>query len=118
MKKEEKKYYLDLLEKEKEKILKNLSYAREVIEKGEKGVPTHIADYGTDEFEKDLEVGLSNSERKILVEIDLAIKKIKEGTYGKCDNCKQPISKERLKALPYARFCIKCQTEREKSGKK
>jgi RNA polymerase-binding protein DksA len=114
MKKEEKKYFLNLLEREKEKIFKNLSYAREVIEKGERGIPTHIADYGTDEFEKDLEVGLSNSESKLLNEINIAIKKIKDGTYGKCEHCGQLISKERLKAIPYARYCIKCQTEREK----
>ncbi|MGC9031700.1 MAG: TraR/DksA family transcriptional regulator [Minisyncoccia bacterium] len=77
-----------------------------------------MADYGTDEFEKDLEVGLSNSESKLLEEINTAIKKIQNGTYGKCDKCGQPISKERLKAIPYARYCIKCQTEREKSEMK
>jgi RNA polymerase-binding protein DksA len=117
MKKEEKEYFLKLLEKEKEKISKNLIYSREVIEEGVKGVPTHIADYGTDEFKKDLEVDLSNSESKILQAIDLAIKKIKEGNYGICEGCGKQISKERLKAIPYAKFCIKCQTEREKSGK-
>ncbi|MGC8977641.1 MAG: TraR/DksA family transcriptional regulator [Candidatus Ratteibacteria bacterium] len=117
MKKEQMEYFLKLLEKEKEKIFRNLSYAREVIERGEKGVPTHIADYGTDEFEKDLEVGLSDSESKILQAIDIAIKKIKDGNYGICENCGKPIAKERLKAIPYARFCIKCQTEKEKSGK-
>jgi len=118
MKKEEKEYFLKLLEKEKEKITRNLTYAREVIERGEKGVPTHIADYGTDEFEKDLEVGLSNSESQILQAVDIAIKKIKEGNYGICEGCGKQIPKERLKAIPYARFCIKCQTEREKGGKK
>jgi len=117
MNKKEKDFFVRLLEKEKERVFKNISYAREVIEKGEKGVPTHIADYGTDEFEKDLEVGLSNSESKILEEINIALKKIQEGKYGICERCKKPISKERLKALPYARFCIKCQTEREKSEK-
>lgn len=118
MKEKEKKYFLNLLEKEKEKIFKNLSYAREVIEKGEKGVPTHIADHGTDEFEKDLEVGLSNSESKLLEAVSIAIEKIKKGTYGICESCGKQISKERLKVIPYAKYCIKCQTEREKSGKK
>ncbi|MCM8772951.1 MAG: TraR/DksA family transcriptional regulator [Candidatus Omnitrophica bacterium] len=117
MNKKEKEFFLKLLEKEKERVFKNLAHAREVIEKSEKGVPTHIADYGTDAFEKNLEVGLSNSESKILEAIDLAIKKIEEGTYGICEKCKKPISKERLKVLPYARFCIKCQTEKEKSEK-
>ncbi|MCS7180488.1 MAG: TraR/DksA C4-type zinc finger protein [bacterium] len=115
MKKEEKKYFLDLLEKEKEKIFKNLSYAKEVLERGEKGIPTHIADYGTDEFEKDLELELSSSESKILEAINNAIKKIKDGTYGICENCKKQISKERLKAIPYAKYCIKCQMEKEKT---
>lgn len=117
MNKKEKEFFLRLLEKERDRVAKNINYAREVIEKGEKGIPTHIADYGTDEFEKDLEVGISNSERKILQALEIAIKKIKEGTYGICEGCKKKIPKERLKAIPYARFCIKCQTEREKSEK-
>lgn len=115
MKKTEKEFFLKLLEKEKERIFRNLIHAREIIEKGEKGVPTHIADYGTDEFEKGLEVGISNSESKVIEAINEAIEKIKEGKYGICEACGRRISKERLKAVPYAKYCIKCQTQREKS---
>ncbi|MCM8760108.1 MAG: hypothetical protein NC832_00075 [Candidatus Omnitrophica bacterium] len=75
MNKKEKKYYLELLNREKERIFKNLGYLKEGIESGEKGIPTHIADYGTDEFEKDLDIELSDEERKILEKIELAVEK-------------------------------------------
>lgn len=116
MNKKEKKYYLDLLNKEKERIFKNLGYLKEGIGSGEKGIPTHIADYGTDEFEKGLDINLSDEERKILEKINLAIEKLKKNTYGICEACGKKIAAPRLKALPYARYCIRCQREKEKSG--
>jgi len=116
MNKKEKEYYMKLLQKEKERIFKTLGHLREAIEKTEKGIPTHIADYGTDEFEKDLDIGLSDSEARILEEIDIAVNKLEKGNYGICENCGKKISKIRLKAIPYARYCIKCQREKEKSG--
>ncbi len=116
MKKEEKKYYLRLLNKEKERIYGNLGYLKEDIGKGEKGIPTHIADHGTDEFEKGLDIDISDAERKILEKIDTAIEKIEKNKYGLCEGCGKKIPVSRLKALPYARFCIKCQNEKEKSG--
>lgn len=117
MDRKEKKYYLELLKKEKERIFKNLGYLKEGIGSGEKGIPTHIADYGTDEFEKGLDINLSDEERKILENIDIAIEKIeKNKNYGICEECNKKISTSRLKAIPYARYCIKCQREKEKGG--
>ncbi len=116
MNKKEKAYYLDLLNKEKERIFRNLGYLREGIGSGEKGIPTHIADHGTDEFEKGLGIDISDAERKILEKLDWAMEKVTKGKYGVCDGCGRNIPKYRLKALPYAEFCIKCQKEKEKSG--
>jgi DnaK suppressor protein len=116
MDKKEKKYYLELLNKEKERIFSNLGYLKEDIEKGEKGISTHIADHGTDEFEKGLDIDISDAEREILNKIDLAIEKLKKNRYGICERCGKKIPISRLKALPYAKYCIKCQNEREKTG--
>ncbi|MCX8082292.1 MAG: TraR/DksA family transcriptional regulator [bacterium] len=116
MNKKEKKYYIELLNREKERIFKNLGYLREGIESGEKGIPTHIADYGTDEFEKGLGIDISDEERKILENINLAIEKIEKNIYGICEKCGKKIAISRLKAIPYARYCIKCQREKEKGG--
>ena len=116
MDKKEKKYYLELLNKEKERIYKNLGYLKEGIGSAEGGIPTHIADYGTDEFEKGLGINLSDEERKILENINLAIEKIEKNRYGICERCNKKIGTSRLKVLPYARYCIKCQKEKEKGG--
>jgi len=116
MDRKEKKYYMDLLNREKERIFKNLGYLKEGIGSGEKGIPTHIADHGTDEFEKGLDIDVSDAERKILTKINGAIEKIEKNKYGICDECGKKIPKSRLKALPYAKCCIKCQREKEKSG--
>ena len=119
MDRKEKKQYLEMLNKEKERIFQNLGYLREGMGSGEKGIPTHIADHGTDEFEKGLDIDISDAERKILDKINAAIEKIEKigkNEYGLCDECSVKIPRTRLKALPYARYCIKCQREKEQSG--
>lgn len=114
----EKEYYLKILNREREKLLNNLGYLKEGIGNSEKGIPTHIGDIGTDEFVRDLDIDISYSEGEILREINEAIKKIENGKYGICENCGKNISKKRLKAIPYARYCIRCKQEMEKSEEK
>ena len=122
MTKKEKKPYLNLLLKEKERIFKTLGYLEEGTMGDKKkeggGVPTHIADLGTDVFERNLGIDLTNSEGKILCAINEAIEKCEKGKYGVCEDCKSKIPISRLRALPYAKFCIKCQKENEKIGEK
>jgi RNA polymerase-binding protein DksA len=71
-------------------------------------MPTHMADFGTDSYEIDNILGLMDSERKILIEIDEALDRIENGTYGICEINGEPIPKARLEAIPWARYCIKC----------
>jgi len=59
-------------------------------------------------------LGLASNERKLLYELDDVLKKIEEGTFGICEDCKNLIAKNRLKAIPHARLCVKCQEKREK----
>jgi DnaK suppressor protein len=56
----------------------------------------------------------SDNERKILNEINAALRKLKNGTYGKCEQCGIEIENKRLKAVPYSRYCIKCQIKNDK----
>jgi DnaK suppressor protein len=56
----------------------------------------------------------SDNERKILNEINAALRKLKNGTYGKCEQCGIEIENKRLKAIPYSRYCIKCQIKNDK----
>jgi len=68
-------------------------------------MPIHMADLGTDNYEVENTLGLMDSERKLIVEIDGALDRIENGTYGICEGTGQPIPKERLEAMPWARYC-------------
>jgi len=77
-------------------------------------MPIHMADLGTDSYEIDNIIGLVDSERKILVEVNDALSRIEDGTYGICEGRGEPIGKPRLKAIPWARYCVACATLLEK----
>jgi DnaK suppressor protein len=69
-------------------------------------LPTHLGDIGTDNYEVENTLGLMDSERKLLLEIEEALKRIEDGTYGICQGSGKPISKARLKAIPWAKYCV------------
>ncbi len=69
-------------------------------------MPIHMADLGTDNYEQEFALGLMDSERKLLQEIDDALQRIQEGTYGICEGTGKPVSKARLEAKPWARYCV------------
>jgi RNA polymerase-binding protein DksA len=71
-------------------------------------VPLHPADLGTDTYQEELSLGLLENEDRILTEINEALVRLEQGTYGRCENCGQNIPRERLEAVPYARYCITC----------
>jgi RNA polymerase-binding protein DksA len=75
---------------------------------GLSNVPVHLADLGSDTFEQDLSLSLLQNEEQTLEEIAAALERIEQGKFGPCENCGKEISKERLRAVPYARFCIDC----------
>jgi RNA polymerase-binding protein DksA len=70
-------------------------------------MPIHMADIGTDNYEQEFALGLMDSERKLLNEIDSALQRIEVGTYGICEGTGKPIPKARLEAQPWARYCVK-----------
>ena len=65
---------------------------------------------GTMNVDRERDLALSAQARAAVEEIDHALAKIHEGTYGTCENCGQPIPKARLKALPFARLCVACKS--------
>lgn len=64
-------------------------------------------------IEKELLFELSDNERVTLDQVEAALRKIDKGTYGLCESCQKAISKPRLEALPFARYCITCQSSSE-----
>ena len=77
-------------------------------------MPIHMADLGSDNYEQEFALDLIQNEELTLREIDEAIRRIDEGTYGICENCSKKIPLARLKAKPHAKYCIKCKMLQEK----
>lgn len=69
-------------------------------------MPIHMADLGSDNFEQEFALGLMDSERKLLKEIDDALIRIDNGTYGICEVTDKSIAKARLEAKPWARYSV------------
>ncbi|MDD5130085.1 MAG: TraR/DksA family transcriptional regulator [Candidatus Omnitrophica bacterium] len=116
------KNFKKIVLKKKEEILNDLKHiSDDTLRKSQKeasgdisGYTYHMADVASDNYDREFSLGLASSERKSLYELDDALKRIEEGTFGICDDCRGPITKIRLKAVPSARLCIKCQQKKEK----
>lgn len=73
----------------------------------------HMADQGTDAEEREKSFYFASKSGRFLYHIDEALRRIKEGTYGKCEVCGNDISMARLEAVPHARLCISCKEKDE-----
>lgn len=116
------KIYKNLLLEKREELLGDITQiSEETLKKSQKeasgdisGYTFHMADVATDNYDREFSLGLASKERGVLYEINHALHKLQEGDFGACESCKKPISKIRLKAVPYATLCLKCQQAREK----
>ena len=77
-----------------------------------------LSDQGTETFDREFALNQLSSEQDVLFEIDEAIRRIENGTYGICEMTDEPINIERLEALPYVRHSIKAQSELEKGHRR
>ncbi len=77
-------------------------------------MPLHMADAGSDTYEIDNTLGLMDSERRILSEIDDALSRIENRTYGSCEGAGERIPKKKLQAIPWGRYCVQCAALAEK----
>lgn len=75
----------------------------------------HMADAGTDTFDRDFALSMVASEQEALSEIDAALKRIHAGTYGICEITQKPIAKERLLAVPFTRYTAEAQKDLERN---
>ncbi|MCX5702447.1 MAG: TraR/DksA family transcriptional regulator [Candidatus Omnitrophica bacterium] len=111
-----------LILRRKEEVVKDIKHISEdTLKKTQKeasgdisGYTYHMADVATDTYDREFSLGLASNERELLYELDDALKKTDEGTFGICEECKNMITKTRLKAVLYARLCVKCQEKKEK----
>jgi len=78
-------------------------------------MPTDMAELGTGNFDQEFTLSLLASENNALDQIDGALKRIEDGSYGQCEECGVKIPESRLEAIPYAARCIHCATHQEKN---
>jgi DnaK suppressor protein len=78
-------------------------------------MPNHMAELGSGNFDQDLAFSLLGSEKQALDQIEVAIRRIEDGSYGRCETCGGRIPKPRLQAIPYAAQCVGCAAEEENS---
>jgi RNA polymerase-binding protein DksA len=74
----------------------------------------HMADLGTDAIERENDLQVASVEGRLLIEINEAISRIEDGTYGSCETCGKSIDHNRLAVVPQARLCLKCQEQAER----
>lgn len=73
-----------------------------------------LADHATETFMRELDSGLEENAEHLLAEIETALSRIEEGTYGVCVACGRPIAEDRLEAVPYATLCLEDKRARER----
>jgi RNA polymerase-binding transcription factor len=101
-------YKKKLLEKRREltqAYLRDKNYGKE----SDDGGTQDLADKASTSYTKEFLYSLSNSERSVLQQVELALSRIAEGEFGTCEECGEPIQKKRLDAVPWARYCLSCQ---------
>lgn len=107
--------YRKQLEEEKARLLSAVGFLErenpgsisdELGEVADGGTDNHLADTATAMYDRELDEGLEEGAKDTLAEIDAALQRIEDGTYGICEVCGKPIGAERLAAIPWTRFCI------------
>ncbi len=80
------------------------------------GYSYHMADVGTDTFGREVELKIASAGSETMKDIDESLRRIEDGTYGKCQICGGQVSEKRLEAVPYAQLCISCKSDEERNS--
>jgi RNA polymerase-binding transcription factor DksA len=109
------KYYNTLLDL-RERLLNQMSGLAKESAEQLASYSLHMADSGTDNFDRDFALSLLSSDQDAIYEIEEALKRIERNTYGVCELTGKPIPKARLEAIPWTRFTVEAQAQLEKEG--
>ncbi len=113
--KKEMKKFQELLEEKRKAVLER---AREMLAVENMALDTNDLpdemDLASSEYLQSFEFRLRGREKSLLSKLDLALKKIEDGTFGVCEICEEPIGKKRLEARPETTLCIKCKEDQER----
>ncbi len=106
------------LEDDRSRLLDEVTAAEQEIKvllrDGGDGAGNDQADVGSKALERDAEMSLANNSREMLIQVERALARLDDGTYGVCESCGQPIGKLRLMAFPRATLCLSCKQRQER----
>jgi RNA polymerase-binding transcription factor DksA len=109
------KYYRNLLDL-RERLLNQMSGLAKESAEEMSSYSLHMADSGTDNFDRDFALSLLSADQDAIYEIEEALKRIEKGTYGVCELTGKPIPRARLDAIPWTRFTVEAQAQLERDG--
>lgn len=109
------KFYNRLLEL-REQLMRQMNGLAKESAQEMAGYSLHMADSGTDNFDRDFALSLLSSDQDAIYEIEEALKRIERNTYGICELTGKPIPKARLEAIPWTRFTVQAQAQLEREG--
>jgi RNA polymerase-binding protein DksA len=125
LKKELEKYKKILLKKREELTGEINHIARDALTKSQReasgdlsGYTFHMADLASDSYDREFSLNLASDNQKVLYEIDEALKRIEDKSYGSCLKCGKTITKKRLNAVAFAKYCLACQAKEEGRSKR
>ena len=109
------KYYRRLLDL-RDQLLRQMSGLAKESAQEMAGYSLHMADSGTDNFDRDFALSLLSSDQDAVYEIEAALRRIERGTFGVCEVTGKTIPKARLDAIPWTRFTVEAQAQLEREG--
>ena len=114
MDKKKMKAYRDRLLERRESLFRQVTEAEKTTRERDLEATQDPADMAANAYTKELLISMSDNDRKLLGLIDEALARVESGDYGECVNCGEPIQEKRLNAVPWARYCLRCQDMKEK----
>ncbi|MCA1591258.1 MAG: TraR/DksA family transcriptional regulator [Acidobacteria bacterium] len=114
MDKRKMKTYRDRLLERRESLFRQVTEAELTSRERDLEATQDPADMAANAYTKELLISMSANDRRLLELIDEALVRVEAGEYGECVNCGEPVQEKRLDAVPWARFCLKCQDLQER----
>lgn len=114
MDKKKTKSYRDKLLSRRESLFSQVTEAEMSSRERDLEATQDPADMAANAYTKELLISMSANDRKLLQLIDDALERVERGEFGECVNCGEPVAEKRLDAVPWARYCLKCQDLQER----
>ena len=114
MDKKKMRTYRDRLLERRESLFSQVTEAEKTSRERDLEATQDPADMAANAYTKELLISMSDNDRMLLELIDEALERVESGEYGECVNCGEPIQEKRLNAVPWARYCLRCQDMKEK----